>query len=373
MSHTMARAFLWLGLAALSGCESCHGDPPPTHVEEAPGDRSTDPALTLGLAPEVAQRTIAHVDGEPVRVLDVAFELDSLSPIAAARSVDATRRQALAEALVLDRALAAEARDRGLGESPRVRAAREDILTRAIVAQLERDVPAPSDADVRAYYDAHRERYRAPELRNADLIFTRDGAAATTALGAMVHEVRRLSELWIQTADRIGFAGPRRQARTITDMIGATPRPGEVFVPQPVRDAIFATEPGAVYPELIPFEDGFFLVSVLSRAEPTDTPFESVRVAIREQLHAEAIDARLTEVVASSLATATYDDDALAAVRVPAAEGPALVDHDVDRGSDEDVDPASDEDVDPASDEDVDPASDEDVNPASDEDVSPRR
>ncbi|MFN7699933.1 MAG: peptidyl-prolyl cis-trans isomerase [Deltaproteobacteria bacterium] len=312
---------LWplaLALTVVAGCDGCFGAAPPPPVEEEPGDRSSDPELTLGLPPEVAQRVVAVVDGEPIRVLDVAYELDQSSSMVAALAADASRRRALAQSLVLDRALAAEARDRGLGEDPRVLGAREEALVRAVVAEVERDVAPPSDEQVRAYYEAHRDTYRAPALRSADLIFTRDAEGGRAALAAIVPHVRRQGEDWIPTAERIGFAGPRRQPRVLTDAIAAHAREGELFVPQPVRDAIFATEIGAVHPALVPFEDGFYMVRVVGGVEPSDVPLEAVRENIRALLHAEAIDARVTALVAEALAAASIDDEALESVELPA-------------------------------------------------------
>ena len=54
-----------------------------------------------------------------------------------------------------------------------------------------------------------------------------------------------------------------------------------------------------------------------SVAEPTDIPYESVREAIRAQLHEEALDGAVTQLIASRLAAAEYDDAALEAVVVP--------------------------------------------------------
>jgi hypothetical protein len=300
-----------------AGCESCLGDPPAPPPSAEDGDHSADPALTLGLDPEVAQRTVAVVDGEELRVIDVAYAIDDLAPIAAARAADAERRRELVEAMVVERALAAEARDRGLDEDPRVARAREEAFVRTLVEQVEREVPAPTEAEVRGYYDSHRERYRAPELRSVSLLFTRDEAGGRAALARMGADTRHIPQAWRDVADQIGFMGPLAYPVEETEMFAREPREGEGNIPQEIRDIAFASEVPSLHPELVPFHDGWYLVRTVSRTDPTDASFEDVRDHIREELHAEQVDARVTQLVGETLSQASFDDEALDSVRIP--------------------------------------------------------
>jgi hypothetical protein len=313
------RLGLLLLLVPLAGCRSCFGGPTPTpSTSEAiePG-ASVDPELTLGLPPDHAQRVLAVIDGEALRVLDVAREIERAGPTASARWSDARQRHTLVENVIRRRALAVEARHRGLGDDPRAAVARDEVLVRALLEQLAADVPAPSAEAVRAHYDAHRDDYRDPPLRSVGLIFTRDRAAGEAALAEIRGDLHHQAELWMRTAERIGFAGPRRQARVETDMFAAVPREGEPFVPQVVRDVAFAGEPGQVHAELVPFEDGFYLVRIDRHADAVDVPFEAVRDRIARQLHDAAIDARAETLVVDALAQLEPDEDALATVRLP--------------------------------------------------------
>ncbi|MBN8610624.1 MAG: peptidyl-prolyl cis-trans isomerase [Deltaproteobacteria bacterium] len=190
---------------------------------------------------------------------------------------------------------------------------------RALASQIASEVPQPSQEAVRAVFDLQRSRYRTPELRAVGLIFTRDRAAAEQALTALLAgDQRQAPQEWMRAAERIGFAGPRRQPREETEFFAALPRDGEAFVAQPVRDAAFETEPGAIHPALVPYDDGFYIVRVSSRAEPTDISFEEAAPRIRAELHEEAVDSAVTQLIAERLAAATYDDAALEAVVVPA-------------------------------------------------------
>lgn len=315
--HALA-LLVWL---ALPGCE-CDAEAPAATEDREDGDRAPDPDATLGLPPDVAARRVAVVEGEEITVLDVAYELEGLGSIGSARAADATRRRALVEAMVLEAALAAEARDRGLDESPRVSRERDELAMRALVAQVAGEVAPPTEEQLRAYFEAHRDRYRMPELRSASLIFTRDRDAAVAAIAEISGNVRRQSELWMSTAERIGFAGPRRQARIETELFAAVPREGEPYVPQLVRDAAFATEPATLYPEPVPVEDGWYIVRVMERSEPMDQRFETVREPIRRLLHDEAVDAYVTSLVAGPLSEASFDEGALDAVQIPVEPAP---------------------------------------------------
>ncbi len=301
-----------------SACGGPGEEPAPEPESVGGGDRSVDPELTLGLSPDVAERRLALVDDQPVTVLDVAREFAEGGPTVGTRSQDADGRRGTLEMLVTERALAAEARRRGLDEDPAVLRAREEVLVRALVAQVAADVPLPTDEQVRATFEGRRSTYRTPERRTAGVIFTRDRAGAEAALREMAADPRHQAEIWARTADRIGFAGPWSQPRQELDLFAAYPRDGEPFVPQPVRDAVFETDPGRVHPSLVPYEDGFYLVQVNGVAEPADPSFESLRDSIRDELHAEAVDSAVTALVAEQLAEATFDEAALDVVNVPA-------------------------------------------------------
>jgi hypothetical protein len=314
MTRTRFALLLALGVS-LPGCRGCAED---SDAEgETPSRSSVDPELTLGLSPEQAQRELARIDGEPLRVLDVAYELERAGPTAGARWSDARGRRALIESLIRARALAVEARRRGLGDDPRAAVARDEVLARALLDQLAGDVPAPTAQEVRAHYDAHRNDYRDPPLRSVALIFTRDRAAGEAALAEIRGDMHHQAELWMQAAERIGFAGPRWQPRVDTEMFAAVPRANDPFVPQAVRDIAFAGQAGEVHPELVPHEDGFYLVRIDRQTDAVDVPFAAVRAQIERQLHEVAIDARLEEIVGAALGELEVDEAALATVLLP--------------------------------------------------------
>ncbi|MDW8245200.1 MAG: peptidylprolyl isomerase [Sandaracinaceae bacterium] len=300
----------WVCFVVLPGCGGCEGENTVIDSKEEPAKEDT-----FGLAPEVANRILAYVDEEPVRVIDLERALQEQGPLLRVKSVDAKGRLALLESLLTERALAAEARARGLDQHPRVREVTEELIIRALATEIRRRLPEPSEELIRATYEARRKNeYTTPELRRASLIFTKDREGAEKALAELSSQPDP-SEEWAKLAERLGVVTVRRQAQEVTDYFARTPRANEAFVPQVVRDAAFETDVGKIYPHPIPFEDGYYLVYVIAKAEASEVPFESVRDAIREELMDQALDAELTKLVAEELAKAKIDEEALLSVQ----------------------------------------------------------
>lgn len=318
------RAGLWRSLVAFSVLASACtcGEREPEPSSEASSEASTeatsvDPNVLLGLEPEVAMRVLAEVDGEPLRVLDVARELERVGPALAPRLADATERRAVVESLVRDRVLAAEARRTGWAEEPEVRRAAAEQIARALVAQATADVPQVTEDQVQAYFDAHRGEYRQPERVTVGLIFTRDQVRGEEALRRIEADRHHRSEIWIRTAEEIGFAGPRIQPVQTTGAFAEVPTEGDAYVPEPVRALAFETTPGDLVPELVPFEDGFFIVQVYQRFPASDLALDDVRERIRALLHEEAVLARTDEIIAEGMASIEVDEAAIRNVRIP--------------------------------------------------------
>lgn len=82
----------------------------------------------------------------------------------------ATERQQAERDYVDEQILAAEARRRGLDDDDRIRA----ILHQKLLHVLAAEVPQPTDAELAAYFDRHRERYAGhPTVTVEDVVVTR--------------------------------------------------------------------------------------------------------------------------------------------------------------------------------------------------------
>lgn len=308
----------WLALISI-GC-TC-GAHETSVSEQAPAETeavtSVDPEVLLGLAPAVANVVLAEIDGVPLRVLDIARELERVGPSLAPRLADAAARRELVEGLVVDRLLADQARRSGWGDEPEARRAADEQMAHALVAQATADVPVPSDEEARAYFDANPTEFRSPERVTVGLIFTHDRAGGEAGLARIQADTRHRSETWIHVAEAIGFAGPRVQPVQTTGAFAAVPTVGDAYVPEVIRPFAFETTPGELVPELVPYEDGFFIVIVYSRFPPTDLAIDEVREGIRARLLERAVLARTDEIIAEGLAAIHIDEAAMQHVHIP--------------------------------------------------------
>jgi hypothetical protein len=79
-------------------------------------------------------------------------------------ALSAEERQRVEDGYVEERILVREALALGLLEDPRI----DDVLVQKMLHVLSADVIQPSDEELRAYYDAHRERYAPPPSLDMD-------------------------------------------------------------------------------------------------------------------------------------------------------------------------------------------------------------
>lgn len=118
---------------------------------------------------------------------DLAAVGSQLGAYAQLRFSGAEGQVALLDALVSAELLAAEARDAGLGDDPRIQfALDEEIATVHRSAELERRVPvaevAADEAALRAHYEANIRRFMQPERRSAQGVLFDKAAAADAAI-----------------------------------------------------------------------------------------------------------------------------------------------------------------------------------------------
>jgi hypothetical protein len=168
---------------------------PTASAQSRPG---LDAGASLGPLPWLIDASTPDIVGTAVQISPTAA---ATAPIASGRGVNITagellervrdanefeqRRfaadpaalEGLADRLVADRLLAAEARRRGLESDPAVRAAVE----RALIARLRATVLIPAadaqrvtEQEARAFYDSNAYRFHIPERRRVAVLFTND-------------------------------------------------------------------------------------------------------------------------------------------------------------------------------------------------------
>jgi hypothetical protein len=185
--------------------------------------------------------------------------------------------------------LARLAADRGLALSapstPAAGAAESAAGRRRTVERLLESVEAePSEAEIAAWYRAHRQEFARPERVRLRQILTDERAAAESA-------VRELAA----GADFAELA--RRISRDPSAASGG--EQGELArgdLPPAFAEVIFALRPGEVS-RLVPADYGFHVFQVTERLPAEVVPLPQVRGEIAERLRRERADRRLRELV----------------------------------------------------------------------------
>lgn len=271
-------------------------------IDEDTNDEGAE-SVTDGGSSDAALVVVALVDGAVPLARGVGVEVPAsilidgvrgaTQPLLQQYAASPELVQSLADRLVADRLLSAEARRRGLDRDPLVQAA----IERALVARFRATVIDPAagtvsdvtDVDSRRWYDAHTERFHLPERRRARGIFlsTRSEAEAVLRLararrrGRYVHDFRRLAAT--RNADP-ELAGRRGELRELT--LGEWLRCPPVSVS--VRSAVFSAEPGEVLPRVVEGtwrgRPGYWVLRYLTRRAAIDRSFEDSREWIRARI-----------------------------------------------------------------------------------------
>jgi hypothetical protein len=227
----------FLGLLA-AGSSACN-DPA---LKQAPADAGPPVA---GLTPEQAARVVARVGDRSITLGDYARTLERMDQFDRLRYQSKERRRDLLEEMIDVELLAAEAKRLGLDKDPDAQDAVRTILRDAVLAQAREGMPTPAslpDAEIRAYYDAHLDRFTEPERRRVAAIVMADKKEAQKVLkdALKVKTPGEWGELFFKhslTAPKT--RGPTSPAELAGDIgiVGPLddPRGGNEKVPEAVR------------------------------------------------------------------------------------------------------------------------------------------
>jgi peptidyl-prolyl cis-trans isomerase C len=300
--------------------------------------RSDAGRLPGGLSPEQAALVVARIGDRTITLGDYAATLERMDQFDRLRYQSPERRKELLQEIIDVELLAQDARRRKLDEEPETQQAIRQVLRDAILADAKRELPAPADipeAEVRAYYEAHRDDYREPERRRVAEIVVKDKDTATKIIAlAKKTNSREWGELF-RTHSTVPLGkGPEGQPLEMAGDLGLVGPPGDARGDNPrvsaeVRAAAFEIgEIGDVLSRPVQARDGFHVVRLLGKSAAHERSLgdadRSIRVAILQAKIAErekALEAELRRQF-----PVTIDEQALAKVELPPpAEVP--VDH----------------------------------------------
>jgi peptidyl-prolyl cis-trans isomerase C len=235
-----------------------------------------------------ASKVVGSYTGGSVTEAELMAEVARLPPQLREQFETANGRREFIRSMIDKRLLAQEARRRGLHERPdiqqQVRALEERLTIQALLAEEEKALASPSDAELRAYYEAHKTELTQPERVRVVRVL------AAVPVGAGAAEKNRARQRAEQFAQRLRKG--EAVARVAADGDGPERAQGGdlgLFALGDGRDpalekAAFAlTKPGAVSP-VVEEAAGWSVLQLVERREARVPPFEEVRSALQGRL-----------------------------------------------------------------------------------------
>ena len=208
------------------------------------------------------------------------------------------------------------------------------ILREAMLANARRGMRAPAEipaAEVQAYYDANKEKFREPERRRVSAILLGDPARAQDVLEAAL--VIKSAKEWGELFFEHSLDAPKEQdAQAPADLAGdrgivgppGDPKGASKSVPPELQRAVFELKAiGDVYDKVVASGDRLYIVRMAGRSKGhTRTVAEADR-AIRVSILQDAIVTREQQLEADlrKRFPVQVDEAALSAVKVPSELG----------------------------------------------------
>jgi parvulin-like peptidyl-prolyl isomerase len=315
-----------VGLGTSVACGACN-----ENALEKPDAADASASARGPLSPELAAKPLATVGDRVITLGEFAATLDRIDQFERLRYQSVERRRALLDEIINAELLASEAKKRGLDKDPEVKERIRQILREDVVRRMRLDLPTSAEiteADVRAYYDKHRDEFREPERRRVAHIVLADKAkaqkvleqakkASPTEWGKLVRE-NSLDKASagtgtgpLELAGDLGLCAPPGQDR------GDNPR-----VAESLRKAVFQIGAvGGVYDGIVEEAGRFHIVRMTGKNDARDRSMKEadrvIRSAIFQQRMEEA-EKKFAEELKQRFPV-KIDEKALSKVEVPAA------------------------------------------------------
>jgi peptidyl-prolyl cis-trans isomerase C len=242
------------------------------------------------------------------------------------------RRKELLDEMITVELLAQEAKAKGYDKDPLAQQEVRAILRDAMLAEARKNAPTPADvpeADVRAWFEAHRAEYRDPERRRLSVVVLRDEASARETLAAAKKDLS--STQWGEIV-RARSIDPQARANVPVDLAGdlgivsppGDPRGENTRVPEEVRAAVFAIEAlGGIADKVVAASGKFYVVRLTQKIAPHERTYEEAERSIRVKLAQDKLRAKEDELIAELRKSVKVEIDEAALATVKAEPGDA--------------------------------------------------
>jgi len=330
-SYACARAVVVVGGVVslslslpLAGCKAC-GEPPTTSVDAGH-------SIATSLTPEQAKQVLARVGEETITLGDYAAALEHMDQFDRLRYQSAERRKELLAEMITVKLLAREASAKGYDREPLAQQELRAILRDAMLVEARKGAPTPAEvpeAEVRAWFEAHRADYKDPERRRVSVVVLRDDASAREAL-ALVKKTEGAAQ-WGEVV-RAKSIDPQARANVPVDLAGdlgivsppGDPRGENTRVPEAVRAAVFEiAEVNQVLDRVVAGGEKRYVVRLTQKIAAHERTFEEAERSIRVKLSQDRLRAKEDELIAElkKSVKVEIDEAAVATVKVDVGDG----------------------------------------------------
>jgi peptidyl-prolyl cis-trans isomerase C len=229
---------------------------------------------------------VARWSGDTLTEPELKQRFAEMNPYARGRFQTVEQRREYVDGLVRFELLAQEAVRRGLAQDPEVvDQARRVMVQRLLKQELEERADALTDAQVAAYYEAHRADFVKPAMtRLSHVFFAKADRGEATEVMAEVKKLAPLDYTAFGKLARAHSKDPRTQPldgdlRFLSDEELAAQTGPEV-----VTAAATLKQVGELFPELVETQAGFHIVKLQGRQVALNLSLEQARPSITSVL-----------------------------------------------------------------------------------------
>jgi parvulin-like peptidyl-prolyl isomerase len=272
--------------------------------------------------------TVAQIGTRVISTADFMEELRRRGVSASNDEEAARRRREVLEALVDEESIVQRATAAGLDREPEVQRRIRRLLAQEYRERtLGTTAPAPSEDELRRWYDAHVDEFMEPPQTRGQLISIRfprkSGDDLRQAARQRLTEARAALEASPNPEEL--FA---ESARTISDDPGTRRQGGDTGWilpgrltrwPDAVNAALFALQDQAPLSPILETPEGLYLLRLKERKPPRVGPFEEVRPRVEHRVSAMLKERREREFITSARAAVSVRENptVLASIQVP--------------------------------------------------------
>lgn len=278
----------WLGLAGLYGCKKAPDQPPQGPKTKTGQAGPARPAPTL--SPEERKIVLAEVNGEAITLGEFHDRIHRQSVFNRRRYTQLDRKkQYLEREFVMPVLEFSEAQKQGLDKDEYVQRTLKNLMVSKLMRQLRTEFKTdePTDAELKAFYEKHKDDYNQPELVRASHILVKTKAEADKVMaevkGKNRVEFRKLVQQYSVDESSKARAGDLRyfdrqgQVRGMAEGTLGT-------VPKPIVDVVWdVKKPGDVVgPVQTP--QGWHVVYFTGRRPARERDFEQSRLHVKKRV-----------------------------------------------------------------------------------------